>query len=177
MPSLRKSIQKINQLDSDLPIDEDEQEELLELLKTDNIQTNKVFINIFTIIYLIPIPLFIHLKYFRTSSTISFLSIVSLVLSLIKIRYLHVINFANFESSIVQRLSILYKPLVFNVLNLIISSIVLMIRYEQGVVDLNLLYFIPFLASVSSILLMYWILELDNDITSLSKLKYKYKSA
>lgn len=179
MPRLRRSIQRMNQLsdqDDSLPIDEDDQQELLDLLKVDNLHTNKLFINIFTVIYLLPIPLFIHVKYFRVNATVSFLSIVSLILSLVKIRYLHVVDFQNYESVIVKKLSLLYEPLVFNMFNFVISIVVVYLRYDKGY-DLNLVYLLPMLACLSSMLLMYWILELDNDIVSLSKLKYKYKSA
>jgi len=166
----------MNQLDQDMPLDTEDQEELVQLLRLDNLQTNKIFINIFSIIYLIPLPFFIHLKYCRVNSVASFLSILSLVLSLIKVRYLHFLNFQSIESSLVERVNFLFNSTVFNVLNLIISMVVILQRYDQGW-DLNLIYYVPIIACISSILLMYWIIELDNDIDGLGKLKYKYKSA
>lgn len=172
--SMRKSAKRINLLDPDLPIDEDDQEEILEFIRIETISTNKLFINIFTIIYLIPTPILINIKYFRqdNNSLISFWSIISLILSIIKIRYLHVLNFQ--EDRILSKL--LKYPLVLDLINISISGYVTLQRLSWGN-GLNIVYYFPLLASLSSILLMYWILDFETDIKNLGNLKYKYKSA
>ncbi|CEP23830.1 hypothetical protein BN1211_4495 [Cyberlindnera jadinii] len=119
MPRLRRSVQKIDGLQTG-PIDSEEQDELVDLLKLENYQTNWQFINILTVLYLFPIPLFIHLRYYRRLPVDSFLSIVVQIFSVVGVRYL---SFFPTEGGFV--LKQLTKHLVFDTFMNIIAVVVL----------------------------------------------------
>jgi hypothetical protein len=168
MPRLRRSIQKINNLQT-APIDYDEQEELIELLKLDNMNTNNLFINIFTVFYLIPIPFFIHLKHYRRIPVDSFLSIVTQICSIIAIRYLLLIRLEGPLKHMTNRW-------VFATFMNSIALYLFIKHFDLGNTG-DLLFLAPLISSVSSSLLQYWISSMDYSIEGLNSLKYKYKSA
>lgn len=167
MPRLRRSIQKIDGLQT-APIDSAEQDELIELVKLDNLNTNRLFINILTVLYLLPIPLFIHLKHYRSIPVPSFLSICVQICSIIAIRYLWFVPLQGHWRHLTD-------PILFAVFTNALALYVLSFHSWNN--KKSLLFVFPVISSVSSTLVHHWMESLDRSIDDLKGLKYKYKSA
>ncbi|CDR38820.1 CYFA0S02e06337g1_1 [Cyberlindnera fabianii] len=174
MPRKRQAARKIANLDV-APIDTDEQDELIDLLRLESIATNRLFINCFTVLLLIPIPLFVHIKYYRRLPIDALLSITTQVAAIVNLRYIHDVNFEGITGH--QYLKWLKDPRVFCSIMNTIGIFVAWRRWEFVPEAINWLFFTPVISSITSTLVSYWITGLSGDIDGLEKLKYKYKSA
>ncbi|CCE65270.1 hypothetical protein TPHA_0K01370 [Tetrapisispora phaffii CBS 4417] len=176
----------------DIPLDIDEQEELINKLEIINYDNNKQYINFLTILNLIICGIYIFLikKYSNRLIKIIFvLSLQSMLLSLIILRYNIIIKDLPMINKFKFKFNINNNKL--NILNIIIIITINWLFYSNykeisSVADktnkntsvlLHIFIFLPSLQYIISNLTIYWIKLLNNDITDLRTLKYKYKSA
>ncbi|CAR29547.1 hypothetical protein ZYGR_0AD02290 [Zygosaccharomyces rouxii] len=154
------------------PLDIDEQEDLIQQLEKGNSKRNHLYVNVLTGIYAICGLSFLcqTRKSLGKEFWVYGLGCISMALSIVSVRYEIVTDFQVFMTSQVQMNNIALQR--FNVAVLVLVEWLALTELPLGMVSQ-----IPLFLFFVSILTKRWVRSMENEITSLRGLKYKYKSA
>lgn len=162
-----------------LPLDSDEQEELINRFEVRSQSKDNQYIQLLSVAYLICCGLFILLlvrlrrkEDQSTNKRLALFSINSIVSSLIYLRYEIAKNFEFFK----YRFQLTTKRI--NTLNCILLLLITwQVTEEVNMKSMQFLFHIPLLLFVVTFLTRKWIRDLDRELDDLRGLKYKFKNA
>lgn len=163
--------------DFDFPIDEDEQDKMIENLERRNYKDRETTMQLLCMIYLLCAGIFLIMATKAKSRDIASMllgGVQSIVCSWITLRYNLVNNYCIFK-----KWNICVNGRNINFLNYAVLILLLWISWNEyeGQRLLQLLFQIPLLLQITAIVMKRWSLELDQEFDSLRNLKYKYKNA
>lgn len=162
-----------------LPLDSDEQEELINRFEVRSQSKDNQYIQLLSIAYLICCGLFILLlvrlrrkEDQSTNKRLALFSINSIVSSLIYLRYEITKNFEFFK----YKFQLTTKRI--NTLNCILLLLITwQVTEEVNMKSMQFLFHIPLFLFVVTFLTRKWIRDLDRELDDLRGLKYKFKNA
>ncbi|CCF58945.1 hypothetical protein KAFR_0F03490 [Kazachstania africana CBS 2517] len=161
---------------SDMPLDTEEQEELLQRFELINYSKNKKNVNVLSLLYLLCGGIFLIMATKTKSRSVSSILLAgfqSIICSCVTLRY----NLMN-DVSILKKLKFKVSNRTVDILNGIILILILWVStsHFEGSRSLQFLFQIPLLLFIVAQMTKKWTLELEKDISSLRQLKYKYKN-
>lgn len=154
------------------PLDIDEQEELIQNLEKGNSKRNLLYVNALTGVYAFIGISFLYMmkKCEGKESWIYGLGCLSIVLSNIDVRHETITNFQVFMTSRLQMGNVVIRRL-----NIAILILVEWLIFNE--LPLGLTSQVPLFLFVVSILSKRWVRSMEDEISVLRGMKYKYKSA
>ncbi len=181
MSRLRKASRRIFTIDDhdsdlyssveDFPLDEQEQEELIHRLRSDNEQNNEFFKIAFITIFLLPSPVLITLPYCRRNPIASLFSLLSLIASS------YSIYFDNDSLGNEQSRKNKTKILKFSNLGVALTILIAKLFEHWPWKGYDYIWCLPLISSLTSIFISHLMHDSDDVIHDLNNLKYKYKGA
>lgn len=166
-----------NDDNDDFPMDEDDQARLIEKFEARNYQDNEITIRVLSVLYLFCAGLFLMMvTKIKSRNVASMLlgGIQSMICSCVTLRYDLVNDYYLFKKIKVRVSS---KTIdMFNYMILILLLWISITKFEDKF-SLQILFQIPLMLCLISVLMKRWAKEIDQDLNKLRELKYKYKSA
>lgn len=161
--------------DFSLPMDTDEQEQLIQKFELNNYTTDQITINIMCALYLFCAGIFLMLatRSSRNVSVVLLAGLQSLICTCVSLRYELINDFKIFN---ILKLRINNSLInTFNCILLILISWVTFNYFDQRVLQFFL--HIPLFLYIMAFTIKYWSKEIEGDLGELRQLKYKYKNA
>lgn len=161
----------------DFPIDEAEQDELIQTFETRNYEGQQSTIKVLSLLYLLCAGAFLMMATKTKSRNVSSMllgGMQSIVCSCATLRYKLVNDFRLFK-----KLKIHISNGIIDILNYGILILLLWVTVNefQDERALQFLFQVPLMLCIIASLMKKWATEVDYDIDNLRGLKYKYKSA
>ena len=161
----------------DFPIDEAEQDELIQTFETRNYEGQESVIKLLSLLYIVCAGAFLMMATKVKSRQVASMllgGMQSIICSCATLRYKLTNDFRLFK-----KLKIHISNGVIDILNYGILILLLWITVNefQDERALQFLFQVPLMLCIIATLMKKWAAELDSDISNLRGLKYKYKSA